>query len=203
MLATLLIELQVPTSTFPFVFKNSNREAKLLKIKATKQKKLRRKQRKKTATAEKTKKENQSQTKGNPEIRQQRVQFYFFGVEEFEMTVLHCKLVVICAMIMAVVAAMTVDASGDHLQQPIIGWLSTTRSPCDGSVGECLGGEEFELDSEISRRILATTKYISYGALQRNTVPCSRRGASYYNCQPGAQANPYSRGCSKITRCRS
>ncbi|KRH68518.2 hypothetical protein GLYMA_03G236000v4 [Glycine max] len=63
--------------------------------------------------------------------------------------------------------------------------------------------EEFQLDSEISRRILATTKYISYGALQRNTVPCSRRGASYYNCQPGAQANPYSRGCSAITRCRS
>ncbi|KAK4256621.1 hypothetical protein QN277_006324 [Acacia crassicarpa] len=67
--------------------------------------------------------------------------------------------------------------------------------------GELLGSE-FEMESEISRRILATTRYISYGALRRNTVPCSRRGASYYNCRPGAQANPYSRGCSAITRCR-
>ncbi|KAI4372280.1 hypothetical protein MLD38_010529 [Melastoma candidum] len=61
---------------------------------------------------------------------------------------------------------------------------------------------EFLMDSEISRRILATTKYISYGALQRDTVPCSRRGASYYNCQAGASGNPYTRGCSAITRCR-
>ncbi|XP_074339999.1 protein RALF-like 33 [Apium graveolens] len=62
---------------------------------------------------------------------------------------------------------------------------------------------EFDLDSEINRRLLATRKrYISYGALSRNTVPCSRRGASYYNCRQGAQANPYNRGCSAITRCR-
>ncbi|XWS57504.1 hypothetical protein CRYUN_Cryun09bG0179800 [Craigia yunnanensis] len=118
------------------------------------------------------------------------------------MAVLNCKLVVICAMVMSVVV-MTVDASGDHYQQRILNWMPTNRSPCEGSISECLAGEEFELDSEINRRILATTNYISYGALQRNTVPCSRRGASYYNCQPGAQANPYSRGCSRITRCRS
>jgi hypothetical protein len=58
------------------------------------------------------------------------------------------------------------------------------------------------MDSESNRRILAARRYISYGALRRNTVPCSRRGASYYNCRPGAQANPYRRGCSAITRCR-
>ncbi|KHN02967.1 hypothetical protein glysoja_004387 [Glycine soja] len=58
------------------------------------------------------------------------------------------------------------------------------------------------MESESNRRILAGRSYISYGALRRNTVPCSRRGASYYNCRPGAQANPYSRGCSAITRCR-
>ncbi|GAA0153638.1 hypothetical protein Leryth_016386 [Lithospermum erythrorhizon] len=77
-------------------------------------------------------------------------------------------------------------------------------SGCRGSVEECLAieDEEFELDSESNRRILATKRYISYGALQKNNVPCSRRGASYYNCRPGAQANPYSRGCSAITRCR-
>ncbi|XP_022743207.1 rapid alkalinization factor-like isoform X2 [Durio zibethinus] len=114
------------------------------------------------------------------------------------MAIINCNLVVICAMIMAM-GLMTIDASGDH-HQPILGWIPTNGSPCKGSIAECLAGEEFELDSEISRRILATTKYISYGALQRNTVPCSRRGASYYNCQPGAQANPYNRGCSRITR---
>ncbi|CAH8250966.1 unnamed protein product [Arabidopsis lyrata] len=76
-------------------------------------------------------------------------------------------------------------------------------SGCHGSIAECIGAEEEEMDSEINRRILATTKYISYQSLKRNSVPCSRRGASYYNCRNGAQANPYSRGCSAISRCRS
>ncbi|XVE65614.1 hypothetical protein DITRI_Ditri08aG0014500 [Diplodiscus trichospermus] len=113
----------------------------------------------------------------------------------------------ICAILAAHVAvsasSLTLDFGSDHFL-PI-------KSECRGSIAECLmlGGEdssdfdaEFAMGSEISRRILATNRYISYGALRRNRVPCSRRGASYYNCQPGAQANPYSRGCSKITRCR-
>ncbi|KAG9142788.1 hypothetical protein Leryth_005544 [Lithospermum erythrorhizon] len=77
---------------------------------------------------------------------------------------------------------------------------------CTGTIAECMinsDDDEFGMDSDINRRILATTNYISYGALQRNNVPCSQRGASYYNCRPGAQANPYNRGCSAITRCRS
>ncbi|XP_040384203.1 rapid alkalinization factor-like [Oryza brachyantha] len=49
----------------------------------------------------------------------------------------------------------------------------------------------------------ATTGYISYDALFADRVPCSLRGASYYNCHPGAEANPYTRGCSAITQCRS
>lgn len=53
-----------------------------------------------------------------------------------------------------------------------------------------------------TRRQLAGGNYIGYDALRRNAVPCSYRGASYYNCRPGGQANPYSRGCSSITRCR-
>ncbi|XP_030551486.1 rapid alkalinization factor 23-like [Rhodamnia argentea] len=81
---------------------------------------------------------------------------------------------------------------------------------CRGSIAECLAagagdgewGEELAMDSETNRRILATTRYISYGALRRNTVPCSRRGVSYYNCRTGAPANPYTRACSRITRCR-
>ncbi|XP_020158705.1 rapid alkalinization factor [Aegilops tauschii subsp. strangulata] len=55
----------------------------------------------------------------------------------------------------------------------------------------------------VARRVLQSGNgYISYGALRRDNVPCSVRGSSYYNCRPGGQANPYSRGCSAITRCR-
>ncbi|KAF8387836.1 hypothetical protein HHK36_026497 [Tetracentron sinense] len=97
-----------------------------------------------------------------------------------------------------IISSPTVDASGGHQ----LGWIPTI-STCQGSIADCLAGDEFDMDSETNRRILATSQYISYGALKRNSVPCSRRGASYYNCQPGAQANPYKRGCSAITRCRS
>ncbi|KFK37938.1 hypothetical protein AALP_AA3G049600 [Arabis alpina] len=80
---------------------------------------------------------------------------------------------------------------------------SSLFSGCKGSIAECIAEEEeMEFDSDISRRILAQKRYVSYGAMKKNSVPCSRRGASYYNCQRGAQANPYRRGCSQITRCR-
>uniref|UniRef100_A0A0E0FNU0 Uncharacterized protein n=1 Tax=Oryza nivara TaxID=4536 RepID=A0A0E0FNU0_ORYNI len=32
-------------------------------------------------------------------------------------------------------------------------------------------------------------------------VPCTRKGASYYNCVPGAPPSPYNRSCEHITRC--
>ncbi|KAL3510881.1 hypothetical protein ACH5RR_030282 [Cinchona calisaya] len=41
------------------------------------------------------------------------------------------------------------------------------------------------------------------GIVTPKNVPCSRTGASYHNCITRVQANPYSRGCSSITRCRS
>ncbi|KAK9057254.1 hypothetical protein SSX86_022089 [Deinandra increscens subsp. villosa] len=84
-------------------------------------------------------------------------------------------------------------------------WLTKQGGECGGSVTDCIGGGgelELEMESESARRILATTSYISYGALQGNNVPCSQRGASYYNCRSGGQANPYQRGCGTITRCR-
>ncbi|CAI0459923.1 unnamed protein product [Linum tenue] len=99
-------------------------------------------------------------------------------------------------------AAVQASGGGGGLE----GWLPL-RSSSEGLISDVMAadGEEFAMDSEISRRVLQqqSGRYISYGALQRNTVPCSRRGASYYNCRAGAQANPYSRGCSAITRCRS
>ncbi|XP_022934551.1 protein RALF-like 1 [Cucurbita moschata] len=94
---------------------------------------------------------------------------------------------------------MVVAMSGDRS----LSWLST-EARCHGrSLSECMMDVEFEMDSEINRRILATSSYISYKSLKANNIPCSRRGSSYYNCQPGAEANPYQRGCTVITRCRS
>ncbi|CAD6235072.1 unnamed protein product [Miscanthus lutarioriparius] len=67
---------------------------------------------------------------------------------------------------------------------------------CTGTVEECVCG------GGMARRELGYGGYISYDAMSRGRVPCSYRGASYYNCRPGASANPYSRGCSAVTRCR-
>ncbi|XP_071727172.1 rapid alkalinization factor-like [Rutidosis leptorrhynchoides] len=61
--------------------------------------------------------------------------------------------------------------------------------------------EEIMMESESARRILAGRGYISYGAMQKNNVPCNQRGQSYYDCNSRGQANPYSRGCNVITRC--
>ncbi|KAL8468794.1 hypothetical protein ACS0TY_031841 [Phlomoides rotata] len=62
--------------------------------------------------------------------------------------------------------------------------------------------EEMMMESETSRRMLAqTSRHISYGALDRNRIPCNRRGRSYYDCYSHQRANPYTRGCSKITHC--
>ncbi|CAN6300946.1 unnamed protein product [Urochloa humidicola] len=62
--------------------------------------------------------------------------------------------------------------------------------------------QEAYYDADAAANLLPTAQYISYSTLMRDTVPCSIPGASYYNCQPGAEANPYSRGCSEITQCR-
>ncbi|RVW21901.1 Protein RALF-like 4 [Vitis vinifera] len=77
------------------------------------------------------------------------------------------------------------------------------RRACNGLVGDCIDPyAETMMDSEVSRRTLAQGgKFISYGALKKNNVPCNRRGRSYYNCRKGGRANPYQRGCSTITHC--
>lgn len=112
-------------------------------------------------------------------------------------------------MLLAVTAVSGSHGHGGHRHSAgdaVLGWVAgAAASECRGTIAECLGGEEeefFDLGTESNRRILATNRYISYNALRRDSVPCSRRGASYYNCRPGAYANPYSRGCSAITRCR-
>ncbi|XWS45263.1 hypothetical protein CRYUN_Cryun15aG0121400 [Craigia yunnanensis] len=73
------------------------------------------------------------------------------------------------------------------------------------------GDEEIddEEESEYSRRSLFWKRmgyYISYGALSANRIPCPpRSGRSYYthNCfNAHGPVHPYTRGCSRITRCR-
>ncbi|CAH8361626.1 unnamed protein product [Eruca vesicaria subsp. sativa] len=110
--------------------------------------------------------------------------------------------IAILALVISAVNATGGVGFGDSLDFVRTG-SSSLFSGCKGSIAECIAEEEeMEFDSEITRRMLAQKKYVSYGAMRKNSVPCSRRGASYYNCQRGAQANPYSRGCSTITRCR-
>lgn len=115
------------------------------------------------------------------------------------------SLLLILALSFVAVGYMSVDAKGHNSPSQ----LTLTRPVCSGSMAECLVGDEldeldeFMLDSETNRRILKSrSNYVSYGAMNKNRVPCSRRGASYYNCRPGAKANPYKRGCSNISRCR-
>ncbi|KVI02227.1 Rapid ALkalinization Factor [Cynara cardunculus var. scolymus] len=61
--------------------------------------------------------------------------------------------------------------------------------------------DEMMAEPESVRRVLAGRGYISYGAMQKNNVPCNQRGQSYYDCKSRGKANPYSRGCNVITRC--
>ncbi|XP_018823395.2 protein RALF-like 19 [Juglans regia] len=77
----------------------------------------------------------------------------------------------------------------------------STAGSCNSEVGVCIGEGNEMLMSSLHARHLAQQKYISYGALKANGVPCGRRGQSYYNCQMRQQANPYRRGCSIITHC--
>ncbi|KAL6976318.1 hypothetical protein U1Q18_025105 [Sarracenia purpurea var. burkii] len=84
------------------------------------------------------------------------------------------------------------------------------RGVCAGKIGECAAEvvavaeeeEELQMDSESNRRVLLMQKsYISYETLQRDLVPCTTPGASYYDCKPAGESNVHRRGCEIITRC--
>uniref|UniRef100_A0A2P2PKJ2 Protein RALF-like 24 n=1 Tax=Rhizophora mucronata TaxID=61149 RepID=A0A2P2PKJ2_RHIMU len=71
---------------------------------------------------------------------------------------------------------------------------------CSKKTEDCLEEPEM-MESEISRRVLLMQKkYVSYETLRRDMVPCTKPGASYYDCHAAA-ANPRTRGCEVITRC--
>ncbi|VAH68395.1 unnamed protein product [Triticum turgidum subsp. durum] len=107
-------------------------------------------------------------------------------------------LIVAVAALLVVVVAAELDAGSSTWAPEDYGGGAVTamRAACRVEDEEGCGGEA------TLRRHLGGGGYIGYDALRRNAVPCSVRGASYYNCRPGGQANPYSRGCSSITRCR-
>ncbi|KAI5331198.1 hypothetical protein PRUPE_4G049000 [Prunus persica] len=115
----------------------------------------------------------------------------------------------VCLIVLMVVLAMVAQSSAKGHEAS---WgLSFTAHDdeslidrANSKVGDMIGEEnEMMMDSESSRRTLrgAQGRYIAYGALRRNAVPCGRRGQSYYNCQNRQRANPYQRGCTIITRC--
>ncbi|KAI7751902.1 hypothetical protein M8C21_002629 [Ambrosia artemisiifolia] len=113
--------------------------------------------------------------------------------------ILLLHLLITVFMLSTVIMSPSAASNGGEDQ---FSWNMSKQGGCRGSIAECMADGEIEMESERTRRILATSNYISYDALQGNNVPCSQRGASYYNCQSGGQANPYQRGCSTITRCR-
>ncbi|CAL4982868.1 unnamed protein product [Urochloa decumbens] len=113
----------------------------------------------------------------------------------------------LAVLLLSLLAAASASAISDgdiSLPFALLPADPSSAAVCRGSVGECLaGGDDEELGLGHHGRALYDGGYLSYRALQRNNVPCSRRGDSYYsNCRPGAAANPYTRGCSAITRCR-
>lgn len=72
---------------------------------------------------------------------------------------------------------------------------------CNGFSGDCLSYSDEEDDEDDGNVNDGAVRYISYEALKKNIIPCSKRGNSYYNCRRRGQANPYTRGCSYITHC--
>ncbi|CAL9186190.1 unnamed protein product [Musa hybrid cultivar] len=105
-------------------------------------------------------------------------------------------------LVMAIVAAGATYA-GDEWGMARLASEGGGLTACDGREGECVGDEEeMTMESVSARRSLASrTKFVSYGALTKNRVPCNRRGQSYYNCHRQKKVNPYRRGCSSITKC--
>ncbi|XP_020220198.1 protein RALF-like 19 [Cajanus cajan] len=80
--------------------------------------------------------------------------------------------------------------------------LSPTVS--DDDMDLIVDDNEFLMSSESQRRILMQgqrNRYISYGALRANNIPCGWHGRSYYDCSKRDRASPYTRGCSAITHC--
>ncbi|MED6134225.1 hypothetical protein PIB30_035109 [Stylosanthes scabra] len=103
------------------------------------------------------------------------------------------KTLVVVFVLATMAFAMAAEAAKIHE-------FSRVTSPGDYDL--LIDDNEFLMNSESTRRTLAQAKYISYGALRANQIPCGQRGRSYYDCSQRQRANPYRRGCSRITKCQ-
>nr|GEV52437.1 hypothetical protein [Tanacetum cinerariifolium] len=91
-------------------------------------------------------------------------------------TNLHVLHMVISVVLISAILTSPAHAStgGDEFS-----WITNGGAGgCKGSIAECMGSGEMEMESESTRRILATSNYISYGALQGNNIPCSQRDSN-------------------------
>lgn len=90
----------------------------------------------------------------------------------------------------------------------VAGGILVVRRACGGrGASECLLEKGMGVATEPAprRRSLQQSpqdRYISYRFLNRDAVPCATPGASYYSCHALPIANPHTRGCFTITRCR-
>lgn len=116
-------------------------------------------------------------------------------------------LLIVIISVIVTVEAQVDQATGFHLMTEGVErpWAMSAyvEDEMDG------GDDDGDQDDGISRRSLyrrLRRYYISYGALSANRISCPpRSGRSYYNhnCYKSRKrVNPYSRGCSRIARCR-
>ncbi|XP_026434614.1 protein RALF-like 34 [Papaver somniferum] len=131
------------------------------------------------------------------------------------MIVLLCVCFSYLVSVKAEVVLVLSDRTSSSQQPQLLEWTTNASSGSDQSIimdedeeDLAINGDDFSEDGIMRRALYARQKhyYISYGALSANRVPCPpRSGRSYYtnNCYKARQpAQPYSRGCSRITRCR-
>ncbi|KAM3391393.1 hypothetical protein ACQJBY_012838 [Aegilops geniculata] len=91
---------------------------------------------------------------------------------------------------------LLVQGRGGH------GAIGISSMEMDMGVEAQMGSEEAAAHGRLLWATGGGRRYISYDALRGDAVPCSRPGVPYYNCRVSTTANPYSRGCESITRCR-
>jgi hypothetical protein len=103
--------------------------------------------------------------------------------------------------VLAVAAASAYVRAADEGSSSLVGDEADDELRLGGLISRRRRMQDLN-DTGLDGNSTTAVAYISYGALRADSVPCDQRGASYYNCRPGAEANPYTRGCSAITQCR-
>lgn len=86
----------------------------------------------------------------------------------------------------------TTEASSVPLSADVI-FSGISGGRCNGSIAECLGGDEFEMGSEVSRRILQSNDYISNRAVKAGNRPAASSARS---------GRRYTPGCNTYDRCK-